>query len=174
MAAAEKAFAGISYAALAEVSEQWPIVGRGDMYYGGTSYENTQGLGVQMGAGAALTASTRTPSSTLTPPPLSLKGRGELRAVPVTKLYDMGTTVTPSTLITNHIGMPSVVVHPAVAAKLGIERGGSARVSLNGVEADVSVSFDASLAENIVLVYRSFGIPISEPAAVSLSVAEKA
>src|SRR5258706_15666576 len=45
MAASEKAFAGISYAKLAEVTEQWPVVGNGDLYYRGTSYKNTQRLG---------------------------------------------------------------------------------------------------------------------------------
>ncbi|MBN2388017.1 MAG: NADH-quinone oxidoreductase subunit NuoG [Anaerolineales bacterium] len=49
-AAVVPAFAGLSYGRLAEVVEQWPIVGRGDMYYGGTTYENSQGLGVHLGS----------------------------------------------------------------------------------------------------------------------------
>lgn len=48
IAATVPAFAGISYGKLAEVTEQWPIVGRGDLYYGGTTYENRQGLGVHL------------------------------------------------------------------------------------------------------------------------------
>lgn len=48
LAAAVQSFGGISYGSLAEVTEQWPIVGRSDMYYGGTSYQNTQGLGVHL------------------------------------------------------------------------------------------------------------------------------
>jgi NADH-quinone oxidoreductase subunit G len=48
IAATLPAFAGISYGKLAEVREQWPIVGRGDLYYGGTTYENRQGLGVHL------------------------------------------------------------------------------------------------------------------------------
>jgi len=48
IAAQVPAFAGISYGKLAEVSEQWPLVGRGDLYYGGAAYENKQGLGVQL------------------------------------------------------------------------------------------------------------------------------
>lgn len=48
IAAAVPAFAGISYGKLAEVTEQWPIVGRSDLYYGGTTYENRQGLGVHL------------------------------------------------------------------------------------------------------------------------------
>jgi len=42
------AFTDLSYEKLAEVHGQYPIVGRGDLYYGGTTYENTQGLGVQL------------------------------------------------------------------------------------------------------------------------------
>ena len=48
LAASEPAFSGISYASLSEVTEQWPIIGRGDLYYGGTSYENKLGLGVTL------------------------------------------------------------------------------------------------------------------------------
>jgi NADH-quinone oxidoreductase subunit G len=42
------AFNGISFGKLAEVTEQWPIIGRSDLYYGGTSYQNSQGLGVHL------------------------------------------------------------------------------------------------------------------------------
>jgi NADH-quinone oxidoreductase subunit G len=48
MAADNSSFAGLNYARLAETEPQWPIVGRGDMYYGGTTYANKQGLGVQL------------------------------------------------------------------------------------------------------------------------------
>ena len=57
LAASVKAFSGLSYLKLAEVAAQWPMVGRGDLYYGGTTYENTQGLGVHL----ALAALTHTP-----------------------------------------------------------------------------------------------------------------
>jgi anaerobic selenocysteine-containing dehydrogenase len=96
-----------------------------------------------------------------------------LVAVPATKLYDQGTTVAPAKLIGNHIGPVSVSLNPVTAGKLGVENGGQARVSLNNVEAEVQVKFDESLAEGILLLYRSFGIPISEPTAVTLVVAEK-
>ncbi len=48
LAASNDAFTGLSFQNLATVSDQWPVVGRGDLYYGGTSYENKQGLGVQL------------------------------------------------------------------------------------------------------------------------------
>jgi NADH-quinone oxidoreductase subunit G len=49
IAAALPAFAGITYGSLAEVTQQQPIIGRADLYYGGTSYHNSQGLGVHLG-----------------------------------------------------------------------------------------------------------------------------
>jgi NADH-quinone oxidoreductase subunit G len=48
IAAAIPAFAGISYGKLSETTEQWPIIGRSDLYYGGTAYQNSQGLGVHL------------------------------------------------------------------------------------------------------------------------------
>ena len=41
-------FAGLTYPRLSETTEQWPIIGRADLFYGGTSYDNHQGLGVQL------------------------------------------------------------------------------------------------------------------------------
>ncbi len=165
---AEKAFAGVTYHKLAEVAEQWPVVGGADLYYGGTSYQNTQGLGAHLALTAGSGAGLASAKAGIRPQ------EGELVAVPVSKLYDMGTTVVPAKLLDSHIGAASVSVNPATAAKFGILNGGQARVSLNGVEAEVKVKFDESISTGVVLVYRSFGIPISEPTAVAISVAEKA
>lgn len=165
LAPSEAVFAGISYAKLAEVTEQWPDIGRGDLYYGGTSYENTQGLGTHLTLSSAVPAAIATDSGF---------PKGELVAVPVTRLYDQGTTVRLAKLLDSHIGSASVVVHPITGAKIGVENGGQAKVSLNNVEAEVIVKFDETITPNVILVYRSFGIPISEPVAATLAVAEKA
>lgn len=165
LAPSEAMFAGISYAKLAEVTEQWPDIGRGDLYYGGTSYENTQGLGTHLTLSLAVPAAIASDSGF---------PKGELVAVPVTRLYDQGTTVRPAKLLDSHIGSASVVVHPVTGAKIGVENGGQAKVSLNNVEAEVIVKFDETITPNVILVYRSFGIPISEPVAATLAVAEKA
>jgi NADH-quinone oxidoreductase subunit G len=162
------AFSGISYAKLSEVAEQWPIVGRGDLYYGGTGYENTQGLG------ATLTPNPSPLGRGGLPSPVGRRvgDEGELLAVPVTKLYDQGTTVAPAKLLESHIGEASVAVNPATAAKFGLLNGSKATVSLNGVDTAVKVHFDESISTGVVLVYRSFGIPISEPTSVKIMVAE--
>ena len=53
IAAQLPAYAGLTYQKLAETAPQWPIVGRQDLYYGGTTYDNHQGLGVQLATGGA-------------------------------------------------------------------------------------------------------------------------
>ncbi|MGC1379028.1 MAG: molybdopterin-dependent oxidoreductase [Anaerolineales bacterium] len=165
IAASEPAFAGISYAKLAEVSEQWPLVGRGDLYYGGTSYENTQGLGAHLALSAVLPAAGV--ANRVFP-------KGELVAVPATKLYDAGATVRPAKLLESHIGPAGVVLNPATARKFGVGNGEKVTVSLNNVEAGAEVKLDESLSDGVMLIYRSFGIPIFEPVLASLKTAEKA
>ena len=89
------AYSDVNYGRLAEVVEQWPIVGRGDLYYGGTTYENKQGLGVQLAPAAQKGQPIsmewlKLPDQTL---PDGLVG------VPITLLYDRGTTLLPSELL---------------------------------------------------------------------------
>ena len=100
------AFAELSYARLAEVHGQWPIVGRGDLYYGGTTYENTQGLGVQLVPAAQAGEPYASPRSGKRR--LFVPKEKELLAVPVTKLYDRGVTVTPAELLDQRIGEATV------------------------------------------------------------------
>src|SRR6266508_4239077 len=97
LASSIEAFTNLNYVKLAEVHGQWPIVGRGDLYYGGTTYENTQGLGVQL-APAAQTGGTVSIPKVKQEAVLRPKER-ELLAVPVNKLYDRCVTVSPAELL---------------------------------------------------------------------------
>jgi NADH-quinone oxidoreductase subunit G len=162
LAASVKAFSGISYLQLAETVEQWPLVGRGDLYYGGTTYENKQGMGVHLD---------------LTPGP-SPKGGGErgkgLRpdenqwlAVPVTRLYDQGVTVTTSELLKQHIGETAVHLNHEAAKSLGLQPGDLLQV--NGSQAQAVL--DDTVPAGVVLVPRSMGIPIVESMVVKIEVA---
>ncbi len=157
------AFAGISYGKLAEVSEQWPLVGRGDLYYGGTAYENRQGLGVHLAL-----------SPDLTPGP-SPERRGKYKplrpkedqwlAVPVImRLYDLGVTVATSKLLRARIGEAYVVLHPEAATKLGV--GAGERVEINGSRLEVRL--DAGVPAQVALVPRSMGIHVAGPEIVRL------
>jgi anaerobic selenocysteine-containing dehydrogenase len=82
--------------------------------------------------------------------------------------------MTPANLLAQRTGGPRVVLHPAAAEKLGIHNGGPVTVRLSGVEAQAAAVFDESISTGVVLVYRSFGIPISAPTPVTIVVAEKA
>jgi NADH-quinone oxidoreductase subunit G len=162
LAEAVKSFEGLSYAKISEVKPQWPIVGRGDMYYGGTTYENTMGLGAHLTAAAQGGETVRIPQvqTETAPRPKA----NELLAVPVNKLYDRGTTVMMSAnLLRERIGSPSVVLHPESAKNLGVEGGQLVNISFDGVSGDVAVKLDDTISVGVVLVPREMGLAIHEP-----------
>jgi NADH-quinone oxidoreductase subunit G len=162
-------YAGLTYTKLAEVLPQWPIVGRGDMYYGGTTYENSQGLGVQLASAAGRGAPV---SLGWVQPPEWDFPEDSLVAVPITRLYDRGQTLLPSTLIQERIPGPFVVLGAAQAERLKIVDGGAVQVSLNGTDVLVTARVDEALPERFVLVPRSYGIPITGPTTVEIRAAE--
>ena len=164
------AFNGLSYSRLAQVLEQWPIVGRGDLYYGGTTYENSQGVGVQLSLVAA---------GGLAWPKLVEVGIPKigLLAVPVTRLYDRGSTLLPSTMLHERIPEPFVVLNDQDGERLKIPDG--AVIQLIPAEGDsglgvlATTRLSADVPERTVLVPRSFGLPISGPTVVSIRLAER-
>ncbi len=168
IASAHATFSGLSYARLAVTKEQWPIVGRGDMYYGGTAYENTQGLGAHLALGQPAAAPAAAPAAGLRP------REDELLAVPVTRVYDRGTTLYPSKLLHQRIGEATVVLHPSTAEKYGLAAGDPAKVRMNGLEAEVIVALDETVATGVALLPRSMGVPVSAPVLITLAVPEKA
>ncbi len=163
-------YAGLSYTRLAQVTEQWPIVGRGDMYYGGTTYENSQGLGVQLAS--AVERGETASLGWIQPPEVSIPRFGVL-VVPVTRLYDRGLTVTSSKLLNQRIPEPYVAMHPNTAQRFKIAEGGKAQVLFNESSVLVNALLDASLPENVLLVPRSMGIPIYDPAPAEIRAAER-
>jgi NADH-quinone oxidoreductase subunit G len=154
------AYAGLTYRKLAEVTEQTPLMGRGDLYYGGTSYENKQGLGVQ------LPLSVDAADSRAYPQP-SVAGNG-LLAVPITRLYDRGQTVWPSTLLHERIGEPCVWLNPG-----DVPNSGNMRLTLNGEIIEALVRVDDSVPPGVVLIPRSMGIAVKEPVNVAIQVLER-
>lgn len=167
LAASISDYKELSYVKLSEVSEQWPIVGRGDMYYGGTTYENSQGLGVQLGSaaerGAGLTAGKVTKTSAPT--------ADGLLAVPITRLYDRGQLVLPSELLASRIPQPHVLLNPADAEQLKIGNGQAIQLLLGAAgaaTAPVIARLDEQAPPGIVLAPRSMGLPVWGPTPVKL------
>jgi len=167
LAANVKDFEGLSYVKLAEVTEQWPIVGRGDLYYGGTTYENTQGLGVQLVSAAERGETVSIPEfgkeAGLRPK------EDELMAVPVTKLYDRGATVAPTELLSERIGETTIALHPDAAKKLGVEPGAKVKVSFDGVKGEAVVKIDETISAGVALIPRNMGLAIREPVAIKVN-----
>ncbi len=157
-----KSFEGLSYAKVSEVRSQWPIVGRGDLYYGGTTYENTQGMGAHLTVAVARGETVSIPRVEKEAAPRPKEK--ELLAVPITKLYDRGTTVMMSAnLLRERIGGPSIALHPEAARNLGVEAGQLVNVSFDGVSGEAVVKLDDTISVGVVLVPRSMGLPIREP-----------
>jgi len=158
-------YAGLSYLKLSEVTEQWPVFGRDDLYFGGTGYENSQGLGVQLASEAE-----RGVAVSLTWPKLAspVIPENSLLAVPVTRLYDRGQTVMPSKLLHQRIPQPYVALHPDEAARMKLTGGDTAELSLNNTSTFVALHLDESLPVGVVLVPRSLGIPVFGPALAEL------
>jgi NADH-quinone oxidoreductase subunit G len=166
-----KSFEGLNYAKLAEVTEQWPLVGRGEVNYGGTSYENKHGLGAQLTSAAFRGENYKLPAAKKVK---SLRPKeGELLAVPVTKLYDQGTTVIPAALLAERIGEASVTLNPATAEELGAAVGELVKLSWNGSQSEVRVRTDDSISTGVALVPRSFGMALREPVVASVKSAKK-
>jgi NADH-quinone oxidoreductase subunit G len=172
LAASIKSFAGLTYAKISEVQPQWPIVGRGDMYYGGTTYENTMGLGAHL---ATATERGETVSMTRVEREKAPRPKeNELLAVPVNKLYDRGTTVMQSAdLLRDRIGHPTIALHPDAAKNLGVEAGQLVSLSFDGVSGEARVKLNDTISVGVVLVPREMGFAIHEPIPAQIRVPEQ-
>jgi NADH-quinone oxidoreductase subunit G len=145
---------------------------RDDLYFGGTSYENTQGLGYQLQPtsqrGEQVTLHAIKPSGKVS------DGKVDLLAVPVTKLYDRGITLMPAELLHQRIPAPYVILHPQTAAPVGITDGMHLHLSLSEDGIPVLAQLDETIPEDVILVPRSMGVPIHGPTAVQVEIVERA
>ena len=164
LAGAEQAFKGLNYAKLGENKPQWPVTGRAEAYFSGTAVENKDGLGVIL---PALTDGCPAPEPSAMPRALKLGADGWL-AVPVTRLYDHGQLMEASELLKERIGESAVVLNAEDAAELGITAGGLLRFELNGEALSTAVDVDASAPRKVLLVRRSMGLTLNQPAEVKL------
>jgi NADH-quinone oxidoreductase subunit G len=149
-------YAGLSYRALAKVEKQFPDVGGVDLYYGGTAYENTAGLGVQYA-----TSADRGETVNTTAPAMPAKPEGMV-AVPTRLLYDRGTTFYRSYVMHPRIPMPFVEINSADAAKLNITDGETILLAVNGSEVKAAARVDGRAPEGAVLVPQSLGMAALE------------
>ena len=159
-----KDYAGLTYPKLAEVHDQWPLIRRHDLFYGGTGYENRQGLGVQLQPAAQNGRAAQTAG---TDGKLSAQA-GEVLLTPITRLYDRGTTVLPTLLLHARMARPELWMHPTTASEFSLAHNDHATFDLGTGPVEVEIKLDEMLPKGIALVPRSVGIPVSAPRSVKL------
>ncbi|MGD8753351.1 MAG: molybdopterin-dependent oxidoreductase, partial [Anaerolineales bacterium] len=165
IAAEIPSYQGVNYQNLALVSEQWPIVGREDLYYGGTSYANHQGMGVQLPISPD-GASFDLPIESISHP------LGEVVAVPITRLYDHGTMLTPSDLLRSRTPEAYICLNPIDAEYLRASHGMSIQIKINETTAKVDIQVDEHVPAGYVLIPRSMGVPIERISAIKILIGE--
>jgi len=161
------AYAGISYQALSEVREQWPLVGGGDLYFGGTAYANRQGLGVKLSSDVELGAPAEMPWPE---PPVRPTGAG-LLLIPVYRLYDRGTTLLPSTLLEPHRAARQIELNPMDARALGASDGSRLEIEWDGRVESCSAAVSEQVPAGAALVPRSSGLSLLTPTRARLRLA---
>lgn len=166
IAAQVPAYAGLTYQKLAEVHEQWPIVGRGDMYYGGTGYENKHGLGVQLPSAAE--RGEKVELTAVAVPVLPSMPAGSMLVIPVARLYDHGTTLQPTSLLDGRRTRAEVGMNLGTAEKLGLQDGSEVLVRGDGWSVNAVVMARLHLPDGFGLVPRSTGMPVWGPTAVKI------
>ena len=163
------AYAGLTYPKISAVRQQFPMVGREDLFYGGASYENRLGLGVQ------LQTSFSPESGLIKRSPICAGGglalhAGEIRVLPITRLYDRGAAVMHSTLLHARLAKAELAMNASTANVLEVADNAAAVLSMRGAERTypVVVRVDDSLPDGAILLPRSVGVPLAGPQAAKL------
>ena len=170
IAGAFPAFKGLDYARLAETRPQWPPTGRANYPFSGTAQPNTQGMGKILSVVA---------EGTLTPPPPTTQKEslrpeeGTLLLVPIHRLFDAGSLLTPSALLHGRIGAPHIILHPKTAQEAGVTAGEKVLIEWEDRQAEALVKVEEHVPVGVGLVPRSMGIPLSKAARARLHLAER-
>ena len=147
-------FADCRYKNLAKTETQYPLIGRDDVYYGGTAYDNNGGLGVQLETTAD--AGEKVAKGDVNLPDAVSAGSGELLIVPTRELYNRERVFRPSIAAMMAPRTPNAYVelNAADADKLGISNEDTVTVSFDGGEVKVMAYVNGSAPEGTALLPR--------------------
>jgi NADH-quinone oxidoreductase subunit G len=146
-------YAGITYQALAKVEPQLPDVGGEDLYYGGTAFQNTRGLGVQWASAAEDAAGQLSMRPAVAENNLQPKGN-DLIIVPVTRIYDTEPVFHKTALLHQRISAPYAALNPDDARRLGFEQGDTLGLTVGERTIALTAVIDASVPRGVALVPR--------------------
>ncbi len=156
---ANDAYAELSYQSLAEVEEQWPPVGDEDLYFGGTTFKNRQGLGVQLAPAAEKDQSIKIQWSA----PPEFKSKKGLLLVPVAELYDRGATVMPSEILHSRLASLQLRMSLKDAKSAGVVQGAQVELQIDGRIEELQAIVEEGIPDGVVLLGRGLGITTAEP-----------
>jgi NADH-quinone oxidoreductase subunit G len=148
------AFAATRYGELAKVPPQFPDVGGHDLYYGGTAYKNTGGVGVQIATEAD--GGTTVQAGDVKQPAAQKVGKGNLMIVPTVRLYNRESTFLPSVeaVMAARTSAPYVEINAADAKKLKIADGDLVQISVGDSAVQVRAHVNGAAPEGSVLLPR--------------------
>lgn len=142
-------YAEASFARLAQVEQQYPLVGGDDLYYGGTSYFNLHGLGLPLPPSAQAEGAALPVRPARAEAPVS---GDELTLIPVRLLYDRGPLFEPSKLMHQRVPEPYVELNAEDAGRLGIVTGDRVAVSGEGFRTEVIARVDGRAPAGFALL----------------------
>ncbi|MFN8528018.1 MAG: NADH-quinone oxidoreductase subunit NuoG [Anaerolineae bacterium] len=157
MTQAIPAFAGARYTELSKVAKQTPDVGGADLYYGGTAYKNTGGLGVQIPTSADQGNALASGETVNAAASAINVERGQLLVVPTTVLYNREQTFRASEteLMETHVPAAFVELNEADARTLNINEGDWVSVTAGSVTVRVQAHINGSAPHGVVLLPRN-------------------
>ena len=146
-------FAGVDFPALARVERQFPDVGGEDLYYGGTAYRNTGGLGVQLASAADRGEKLRTARVRPLKPPQAK--RDELLVIPTVSLYNRERRFAESEVMHGRVPAPFLEMNRDDAEALAIEDGEQISLPLpDGEVLSLAVRVNGRAPQGAVLLPR--------------------
>jgi NADH-quinone oxidoreductase subunit G len=138
----------MDYRSLARVEEQWPIIGRDDLYYGGTSYDNKSGLGQQWAAAAEAGA-----VDSFTVADTQTTAAGSIQLVRAAALYTPGILINHAPVLADRLAQPTLYVNEADAGSLAVDEGDV--ITVNGITA-VTVHVNGRAPQGVAVIQ---GVP---------------
>jgi NADH-quinone oxidoreductase subunit G len=122
IAGAVAQYGEMDYRTLSRVEEQWPLIGRSDLYYGGTAYDNKWGMGQQwaVAAESGPVESYDLPTEVQSAPATRF---GALNIMHIPALYTPGTLINRTELLKFRIARPTLFLNEADATVMMVSDG---------------------------------------------------
>lgn len=148
VAKAVKPYKKMDYRTLSEVEKQYPDVGGEDLYYGGTSYENKNGLGQQW----AVTAEAKDVGMFELPEIKPTTAKPKLPIIRASALYTPGTMINQTEILKPRLAQPILHLHEADARRLNVASGSRLTVTYNDKTVELTAHVNGHAPEGVAVM----------------------